>query len=286
MTSDRTLKLVQDNTDDAIALGIRFTPMIFINGVEYLWYYGGKQTPLNELVDLAIDEINRGGGGLVAPPSASEKMVEDWRRGRVFNPPGHDSLSWRGDGPIEFVVWGDYQAPFSIELDNEINTFLTKNGERIKYAFRPFPVDDSCNAGVSGYPTKYDGSCQLSKLVEAVNLLSGNEKRWEMHDWILSQQQPVSVTKAMDEASRLSGLDYGVLQDVMGGIDVSNRVRLDIMSKNGVWRRGLPVITVNGRYVPKWKSKSVSAQEFFKRIVDIAESENVGGIDASDGARR
>ena len=286
MTSKETFNRVQKNTNDAVALGISFTPMIFVNGVEYLWYYGGKQTPINELVDLAIEEINNGGGGVVAPPDASERLVEDWRRGRTFNPPGHRSLTWAGDGPVEIVVWGDYQQPFSVEVNSVIQELLDEDSSKISYAFRPFPVDESCNAGVSGYPQKYNGSCRLSKLVEAVNLLSGPDARWEMHRWIFNQTAPVGLKEATDMALSITGVDIGVLEDVINNVDVNNRLRVDIMSKNGVWKRGLPVVTINGRRVPKWKSQNVTAREFFQRIVGIAESENQGGSGDSDGESR
>ena len=99
-----------------------------------------------------------GSSGVAAPPDASEKLVEDWRRGRTFETPGHANLSWIGDGAVEVVVWGDYQAPLSAELDAEIQKLLQESGSQIKYAFRHFPVDELCNSGISQMPTKYNGS--------------------------------------------------------------------------------------------------------------------------------
>ncbi len=272
MMGDETLQRVKDNAVDGKALGVYFTPMVFINGVEYLWYYGGEGSRQNT-IDLVAASIRSGNSTMTTPPTAKNKLVEDWRRGRTFNLPGHEGLSWLGDGPIEFVVWGDYQAQISGELDGEIQRFINDDNARIKYSFRHFPVDESCNGGVDNMSTKYDGSCMLSKLVEAVNLLAGSEERWAMHDWILSQSNPVDLDEAIQRAVIFSGVDEGVIQDVLSSIEVNNRMRMDVLSKNNVWRKSIPVLMIDNRFVPRWKSDDVTANELFHRIVEEVDTE-------------
>ncbi|MBC8421621.1 thioredoxin domain-containing protein [bacterium] len=273
MMSNETVEVVKANADDGAALGIYFTPMVFINGVEYLWYYGGADT-LENVIDLVAKNVEGGGGAIKPPPNAADKLVEDWRVGRVFNLPGHEDLSWLGDGDIEFVVWGDYQAELSAQLDQEIKNLLAEDGSNIRYAFRNFPVDELCNGGVSRMPTKYDGSCYLSKLVEAVDILAGDDQQWAMHDWILSQSFPVDLDKAGATAVLLGGTDESTLQAVVDGIEVGNRMREDIMTKNTVWRKAIPVLTVDGRFVPRWRSKTVPASDVFHQILEVMKSEN------------
>lgn len=272
MMSDETMQRVKADSNDGFALGIYFTPMVFINGVEYLWYYGGGDS-LDALIDTVASNVASGSGEYTEPPSAAEKLVEDWRRGRDIVTRGNDAVSWIGDGPIEFVVWGDYQAPLSNELDNEVQKLLREDDSQITYSFRHFPVDESCNAGISSMPTKYDGSCMLAKLVEAVDILGGNKQRWKMHDWLFAQPGPISVDTATLHAVALSGVDKGVLQDVIASIEANNRMRLDILSKNLVWRKSVPVITIDGRFLPRWRSDGVSASELFHRIVEVVGSE-------------
>jgi hypothetical protein len=126
-------------------------------------------------------------------------------------------------------------------------------------------------------PTKYNGSCYLSKLVEAVDILSGDEQQWVMHDWILSQSNPVDLDAATATAVLLSGADKETVQSVVGGIEVSSRMREDILTKNAVWRKAIPVLTVNGKFVPRWRSKSVPASDVFHQIIEVLESGNSGG---------
>ena len=50
-------------------------------------------------------------------------------------------------------------------------------------------------------------------------------------------------------------------------------MRLDILSKNQVRKRGVPTLTIGGKLVPKWRDDSVDAQTLLQGIVDEAGSE-------------
>ncbi|HIN09380.1 MAG TPA: hypothetical protein EYM64_02255, partial [Phycisphaerales bacterium] len=132
MTSEETLQRVQQDADDGFGLGIYFTPMIFVNGVEYLWYYGGQGTLLSA-VDSIRSGLKGGSADVVPPPSATDKLLEDWQRGRRFSLPDHGNRAWLGGGDIEVVVWGDYQSSTTSRLNTEIKTLLERDS-RIKYS--------------------------------------------------------------------------------------------------------------------------------------------------------
>lgn len=269
MMSDETLVLVQDDVKDAVELGISFTPMVFINGVEYLWYYKGQQEPIPSLVEKAAGAV-KNGGGVTAPLNAAGKLYGDWRRGKVYSPPGGEGLAWRGAGPVEIIVWGDYQEPYTKELNSEIAVLLERYGDKVSFAFRYFPIDESCNTGVSGYTIKNEGSCYLSKLVEAVFVIGGVDARWEMHDWIMSQGGPINPGVATAYAAGIVEEDTKTVRAVTNSAEVGNRMRLDILSKNQVRKRGVPTLTIGGKLVPKWRDDSVDAQTLLQGIVDEA----------------
>jgi protein-disulfide isomerase/uncharacterized membrane protein len=273
MMGDETIRTVKEDCVDGKALGVYFTPMVFINGVEYLWYYGGGESLLNA-IDSVAQNIKDGNSEMLAPPNASKKLVEDWRRGKIHRFPKSENLSWLGDGTLDFVVWGDYQADLTKEIDQEIKALVKNKNLNVRYTFRHFPIDESCNAGVSNMATKYDGSCALAKLVLACGALAGDSARWNMHDWILKQETPVDLGVAEEQAASLAGVDLGVIQDVVGGIDVSNQMRADIFTKNRVWRKSIPVVMIDNRYVPRWRSNEVSASELFQRIISVLEDES------------
>ena len=273
MMGDETLQTVRENCVDGKALGVYFTPMVFINGVEYLWYYGGGDT-LQNIINVVARNIEDGRSNKVAPPTAKRKLVEDWRRGKRRVLPGAETLSWIGGGDIEFVVWGDYQAGLSKEIDEEIKKTIKANPGKISYTFRHFPVDETCNAGVSSMPTKYEGSCLLAKLVVAADALGGDDARWNMHNWLMSQGGVIPLDVAQRKAAEFTGVDNATLQAVLGGIDVNNQMRMDILAKNNVWRKSIPVLMVDDRFVPRWRGDGVTAQELFSQILQVVEEES------------
>jgi len=272
MMGDKTLQTVRENCIDGKELGVYFTPMVFINGVEYLWYYGGAGS-LQNTIDIVARKIEEGTNATYTPPTANRKLVEDWRRGKRKVLPGTEALSWMGEGDVSFVVWGDYQAELSKEIDREIKKTIQANPGKISYAFRHFPVDEACNGGVSSMPVKYEGSCLLAKLVVAANAIGGDSARWEMHNWLMEQSGRVSLEIAQNKASEIMGVDDATLQAVLTGIEVNNQMRLDILSKNNVWRKSIPVLMVNDRFVPRWRSEDVNAQELFTQILQAVEKE-------------
>jgi hypothetical protein len=85
---------------------------------------------------------------------------------------------------------------------------------------------------------------------------------------------PLDLDVAEEHAVSLTGVGLGVIQDVVGGIDVANQMRADIFTKNRVWRKGVPVIMIDNRFVPRWRSNEVSASEFFQRVLSVLGEES------------
>lgn len=271
MMSEETLSRVMLDADDGFDLGIYFTPMVFINGVEYLWYYGNEGSLYSVISRIAEDAQNTE-MVITAPPDIHEKYVEDWRRGKKHDNRGFGGGAWVGDGDIEFVVWGDYQSTQSVELDREVQALLKEN-PNIRYAYRHFPLDKTCNRFVGDNITNYEGSCFIAKAVESVHLLSGDDARWLMHNWVIESPQRGNQSVVLAKAAEISGQNQGVIQDVMESIEVVNRLQNDTAAKNVVWRKSLPVLMIDGRFVPRWRATELPANELFQRILGVIEDE-------------
>ena len=149
---------------------------------------------------------------------------------------------------------------------------------RATYSYRHFPLDETCNASASQSKSQYNGSCFLAKLVESVGVLGGVEPQLELHDWLFKQKSPVRDVVALSKAAAISGVDQSVIQDGMDGIEVSGRIREDISSKSRVWRRSIPVLMVDGRFVPRWGGDGVDTQGLFQRILSVVESERSSSL--------
>ncbi len=264
MSSQQTMDLIRRDTDAASALGVFYTPMVFINGVEYTWYLGDAGT-LRRTIELAAASP----GAITAPPVADEKLFEDWRLAQPRRMPGTDASSWIGDGPIEVVAWGDYQSETSRRLDRVVRTLL-EQGANLRYTWRHFPIDEACNATVARYNTKYPGSCDMAKVVEAAWELGGDAARWAMHAWLVDNPSPMGRTLLAARAAEVTGLDAARLLAAMDGPGIDARIQVDIAEKRRTWDKHMPVLVIDDRFVPRWSSESVPGDVLISRILKHA----------------
>ena len=266
MGGNETLRIVKEDAADGKALGIWFTPMIFINGVEYLWYYGGQESLARVINSVAIS-VASGESSPVAPPSAMDKLVEDWRSLPKQLFAEQDRLSWDGSGEVEIVVWGDYQTKTTQELDTIVRGVVGADS-RAKYSFRHFPIDTDCNSGASGFKNKYSGSCSMAKLVEAVDILCGSGARWKLHSMFMGDQGDTSLGALARVAASVCKESAQTIISVANSQEVEKIILSDIKAKVSVWGRHSPILVVGGRFVPRWQIGDSDGHKLILQLIE------------------
>ena len=265
MTSQQTLDTVRRDTDAARELGIFFTPMIFINGVEYTWYYGGQDS-LEETIDL----VARSGREVIAPLPARERPFEDWRRGKPLKFPGVVTATWKGDGDIRILIYGDYQHESSRKLDRIIRS-LQERGDPVSYAWRHYPLES-----VPGTSQQFQGSDEMARAVEAVGNLAGDDARWSIHDWFIDGSPPTDTQAMTMEVARRTGLDHESLLSEMQGPAVSSQIARDMNDKRNSWKTHVPVLVIDERLVTRWGNDQTTPEELIDRIIESCRTEQDG----------
>jgi len=246
MQGEKTLQLVRGDIAEAIALGIHFTPMIYVNGVEFK----GFQVP--NALEYAIDRIVAANPDKdTLPVNALEKYLADWRERPVRQIPPDAVVRSLGDGPAEIVVWGDYQEPFTAELDVRLRAAVAAT-PGVRYTFRHYPFDESCNPNATR--TLHPMACQASKAAEAAGRLGGNEAYWKMHAWLMENQKTFSDATLRQAATNM-GLDPDALVLQMQTTDVSAAIQDDTAAGKKMYLRSIPFFFVNGKEVPRWRLK-------------------------------
>ncbi|MEZ4652377.1 MAG: thioredoxin domain-containing protein [Candidatus Eisenbacteria bacterium] len=146
LQSDRTLEIVQSDVERAYAMGLHYTPMIFINGVE-LKGWNAKDALARTIAQLAATNPEPRTAKDDHPIMAVEKYVQDWQEQRVVRLPADaHPLAY---GPtaganVTVVVWGDYQESNSVDLDREARAAVAAN-PGVRYVFRT-SVNQDCNS--------------------------------------------------------------------------------------------------------------------------------------------
>ncbi len=184
MSSPQTLKNVQADVEDGIALGLYSTPMIFINGVEFKgWQTPGAFRKTVEQVAAAKPAARTAAAD--RPVLAAQRFVDDWKESPE-SARTEDKTAWwvgvkpgdaapNGERVVEVVVYGDYQEENTIKLNEQVMEAM-KGRTNVRYVWRQYPVDPTCNPGLP--PNVPAGSvhplaCKAAKAAEAAGGAGG-----------------------------------------------------------------------------------------------------------------
>jgi protein-disulfide isomerase/uncharacterized membrane protein len=256
MSGAETLRRVQSDCEEGIALGLFYTPMIFVNGVEFK----GWQVP--GALKKTIDEVTaKHPSPLTAsadrPVLALQKYVDDWREQPVRAFP-IDRRAWSlGDVPagskgVDVVVFGDFQEPYTAAMDIALRDFM-KGKTGIKYTFRHYPIDPTSNPTL---PAKLRPEAvhplagKAAKAAEAAGSLGGADAYWKIHDWLMRNLQSFT-DESLRDATRAAGLDPTKLFAEMQKPEVTEAINEDARAAQALGLTGVPMVFVNGKMVPR-----------------------------------
>ncbi|NNF43418.1 MAG: thioredoxin domain-containing protein [Phycisphaerales bacterium] len=272
MGSPETLARVEADINQAVELGLRQTPMVFINGVELTGWRA--RNALTRAVDrVAATNPPPLTADADRPPSALQKGVNDWlAQPKRTLPSDGSGWAWGPEDPaVDIVVWGDHLEPFSIELDRRLRA-VAESAPDVRYAFRPYPFDKACNENMQPRSPQHDGACDAAKAVEAAGRLAGLEASWAMHTWIVENPRSFSLDAAQRKAREL-GIDPSRFATLVASPEVAATLTEDIAAPRPLGLRGVPFLFVNGRQVPFWRLKG---EPLVERIVEVARGGEAG----------
>jgi protein-disulfide isomerase/uncharacterized membrane protein len=258
MTSDETLRRVKADVEEGIWLGLHYTPMIFVNGVELFGVFAPNAIGRTVEALLAKNppamtcELDQ-------PPPAAMKMVRDWQQ-QPFIPPPTDQQSWaRGSAgaKVQVTVWGDFQEPNTAAADAMIRKFVAASPSA-RYSFRHYPVNQSCNPECQ--VTKFPNTCRAHAAAEAAGVLGGLDAYWKMHEWLMAHQLDFSE-ELLKQAATQMGLDAAAFLKAMESPDVQAAIAADERAAKVVGLTGVPHIVINNQYIPRWGNESNNVLE-------------------------
>lgn len=251
--SPETEALVAADVEEAYGYGVLFTPMIFINGVEVKWYHipQNLQSTINKVAD-AIEAGNTNSATRV-PPTASEKLILDWKENRVRNisDSNHDLFKGPKDAEIEVVVWGEFTSrDYMKKLRDNLMPALEQYPNH-SYSYRVFPMGPECNRKVSANITGFPYACMTARAIKAATMVARNDQAWDFYDWLIEYGPQVDEELLLIGAAQ-AGIDPVKFEEAMNNPAVENMVQQDVSEGIQMGFRGPPAIYINGRNIPRW----------------------------------
>jgi protein-disulfide isomerase len=132
---------------------------------------------------------------------------------------------------VTLVEYGDYECPSCGSVYPLVKELKLRLGDRLRFVFRNFPLTQS-------HP-------HAEHAAEAAEAAAGQEKFWEMHDYLFEHQQALDDTHLVHYADALN-LDREIFMREMTEHVYTNRVHEDFLSgiRSGV--NGTPTFFING----------------------------------------
>lgn len=274
MSSQETLRRVQADIEEGVDLGLHFTPMIFLNGIQLRGVFEANADSLATSVARVISARPPAADASDdRPPPAADKAVQDWRQQsrRVLPAAREGRRIGSAAAPVEIVVWGDYQERSAVPVANAAIRAWMQGRDDVSYSYRHFPFDQDCNSSVprSAHPR----GCDAARLAEAAALLAGEDGFWKVHEWLFANQDDVANGRFAGAAAVL-GVAPSLLEAAMKDARLPDLIAEDITSARPdggstsfLYRGSLPTIHVNGKVVPRWRLRG---QPVLDRILDAA----------------
>ncbi len=264
MSSPETLQRVQADIQDGIDLGLHYTPMIFVNGVE-LKGWNAPNALIRTVEEVAAKSPPARSFADDQPPYAAEKYVADWREQPTMTLPP-DALPRRigpDNAPVSIVVFGDYQEAGSALAHATIKGIMATRGD-VQYSFRHYPFNQECNKHVPR--SQHAFACRAALAAEAAAALGGPDAFWQMHDFLFSHQGELGEPLLARAAAEL-GLSADELTAKMAEAPTAAGLQDDVNGGPRVGLREIPTIIVNGKRIPRWQREG---DNVLARIVNEA----------------
>jgi protein-disulfide isomerase len=252
MNSAEVAQRIRHDTLEAESLGIFFTPMVFINGVELRGYR--TERALIRAVELIAASNPAPGSPLTdRPPAAASKYVDDWRHNprQIMPQPFHvfPLGASAADAPVRIDVFADLQDANSAELDAKVRAHAEKL-PNVVYVFHPFPFDQACNSVVSR--TVNPLGCRAARAAETAGILGGDEAYWKMQQWLLANRESFT-DQSLRAAATAQGLDADRYFETLESTPVSAAIGREVAAAKALNVNQLPSVYINGRFLPRWK---------------------------------
>jgi len=257
----RIMQWIKSDCEEAVALGLFYTPMVFINGVELKGVFA-PQAVSRAIAALDASNLPAKGPEDDNPPLAPERHVSDWRESPPSPMPVDAMTFGRGpaDAKVKISIIGDYQEPGTLEALNQVRQ-LTASRNDVRVEFRLFPFNRECNprlpAPQPGKPdiSQFPKGCIAARAAKAAGIVGGPDGFWKMHDWLIQNSAVVSDQSVVAAVGTL-GLDTAAFTAAMNGPQAQAAISTDANSLYGyLFKTGIPTVRVNDKVIPRWKLK-------------------------------
>lgn len=136
--------------------------------------------------------------------------------------------------PVTMLVYGDYECPYTRELELSVAALRRRDGDSFRYVFRYFPLRDI-----------HPHAQMAAEAAEAVYVLAGEDAFWTMHDALFANQDDLELG-SLERQAIAAGAERGAFRAALKTRRIVERIERDIQSGRANGVDGTPSVFING----------------------------------------
>jgi NhaA family Na+:H+ antiporter len=136
--------------------------------------------------------------------------------------------------PVTMLVYGDYECPYTRELELSVARLRRVAGDSFRYMFRYLPLRDI-----------HPHAQMAAEAAEAVYALVGRDGFWLMHDALFANQDDLGVDN-LERQATTAGVDQRAFRAALQARRFAERIERDVRSGRANGVDGTPSVFING----------------------------------------
>ena len=140
--------------------------------------------------------------------------------------------------PVTMLVYGDYECPYTRELEVSVARMRHHDNDSFRYVFRYFPLREI-----------HPHAQMAAEAAEAVYALAGQDAYWKMHDALFAHQDDLERDN-LERQATAAGVDPSTFRAALKTHRFAERIERDVRSGRANGVEGTPSVFINGeRYL-------------------------------------
>lgn len=136
--------------------------------------------------------------------------------------------------PVTMLVYGDYECPYTRELELSVARLRRLDGDSFRYVFRYFPLREI-----------HPHAQMAAQAAEAVYSLAGQDAFWIMHDALFANQDDLELDN-LERQATAAGVDPSAFRAALETRQITERIERDMRSGRANGVNGTPSLFING----------------------------------------
>jgi len=242
--------MIRADIQEGVNYGIKFTPMLFVNGYEVQGWQSAGMLPA--AIERASQFARTQPKQNDQPDLAANREFQEWLAKPMTTIPIRKDDHLRGpiSAPAAVVMFGDISDPYNAVAYKLLEP-LIRDTSKVCFIFRVFPLQSECNDMVKR-PIN-PRACESARLLEAVALVGGEQSFRKAHRWLTANVENLP-TDLIGNLASACGLDRSRMTTATGDPRIDARIGENVEAAKMLGVNTSPTIFINGRIVPNWRT--------------------------------